>query len=557
MAENFLMSIRCALVVNSFIFVDDFLRKMLSKAKETFENTPKNLPDVAFQYFDITFGRRQLAIENAQSRCTTNPISIEGRRVIIDGILNSINLIQKIQTVRIPFIIIHSLQNNIVDVNHTYLFENTFEASKLKKDKEKVTISMFLKSQRRRLTLLCEGGYSLFDENTEEFFNYLGEFMTSPLSHNNTLQMIFIEKILNELEDSLLSIQERDVIECKNVIQKLKSFTSMEIDSQKRSLEQARKTSTYFNESVQKVQQKVDKTIENIDNLKNRMSKYELNEEITEKILQNADRRLADIKVHINTLIRIDQKPLNQLFKFAQIQTDIEDSITKLQSIIDERKLDRIEQRLTAEISSKNLLNIDRLGELQSERRIQYEAMRTIQASSKECSDQLDEVKSLELTSENSQGWLNLIEDRSKTLWSLILHLEAKLVALSFEMINFFVKTESVAEDAGAEDFFTYFYHEILLCLDCVKLQSKAQSIANGNEDADTKPDAKLESVTGAVDHFELKTKEFLQNNDDKISHGILSLSNLHQLNSLDKILGSRAILQGLIGRCKDVRQML
>ena len=51
------------MVVNSFVFVDEFLRKMLLKACETFENTPNNLPDIAFQYFDITFGRRQLNVE--------------------------------------------------------------------------------------------------------------------------------------------------------------------------------------------------------------------------------------------------------------------------------------------------------------------------------------------------------------------------------------------------------------------------------------------------------------------------------------------------------------
>lgn len=534
LAENYLLSIRCAMFVNSFVFVDDFLRRMLVKARETFENTPSSLPDIAFQYFDITFGRRQLDIDQAQKRCQTNPISIEGRKVIIDGCLNCINLIQKIQSVRIPLVIVHSLQNNIVDVNHTYLFENTFEATKLRREKEKQTIDQFFKSQRRRLTLLCEGGYSLFDENGDDFQNYLKEFITSSLSNNNTLNMIFIEKMLNELEDSLLSLQEREIEDCKAIIIKLKSFCTLHKDGQEKLLSWADSVSAEFNAKIQDTRTRIEKSQENFKNVKIRMSKYELNEELNEKVLQNEERRLNDLVTHLENVVTIDQIPLNQLLQLARIQSRLDDNYISIEAIILGNEWERMHLRTIEIVKSEYAdLGIEELEELRSKRE-RYCAI--ISAAISDNKEGLGVLKAIRDAGFNDMGdSLNWLESLTMTFASLSLNVQKfnmKLFAIALEVIPFVQQTNP--ETTRVEITFMSHYREIANAVEIIKLhQQRDQSVDLATEpgEAALVERCNLQFIVSITEQFEAKALAYTEKNYLHLTEGTASFLIHHSAN--------------------------
>ena len=526
------------MVVNSFVFVDNFLKRMLLKAKETFQSIPNSLPDIAFQYFDITFGRQHHDTERPKKRVQTNPISTEGRKVIIDGCLECINLIQKIQTVRIPIVIIHSLQNNIVDVNQVYLFENTFESIKLQTKKEELSISEFMKSQRRRLTLLCQGGYALLDEEQAELLQYIEEFMKAPLSNNNTLSMIFVEKMLNELEDSLLSLQEREIEDCSATVEKLKNFRTMQRDAQDRLLKRAAIVTKTINTKIQETKMKIDKSIENFQNVKVKMSKYELNEETNEKILQNEERRLNDIQAYLENVVKMDQVPLNKLLQLAKIQCALDENYIKLETILLENRCDELLQKTEEAMQLSTKCDFDAVKAIYNERHEYYETANKLGKASIEGFKEMEDLRKESYTgAEECSDWFDSMHQTFTALGSSLYTVELKLLMIVHAALTYFEQANSVNYQQGDEVlFFSAYYNELQEVYDIIRLKQRAKNVEGGKirresmmqqnassskTQQDTSDKYNSSYLTTAIQKFQDKLSAYLsQSNKNTLSIG-------------------------------------
>lgn len=530
---------------------------MLLKARETFENTPSNLPDIAFQYFDITFGRRQLSLENAQKQLKSNPISIEGRKLIIDGCLNSINLIQKIQSVKIPIVIVHSLQNNIVDVNHTYLFENTFESAKLKQETEKLSIQEFFNSQRRRLTLLCEGGYSLFDERGPDFLAHLESFMTATLSHNNTLNMIFVEKVLNELEDGLLLLQEREIEDCKEIIQELHTFGTLQRDKQQKLYKKASSLASTFNAKIKDTQMKIEKSIENFKNVKIRMTKYELNEELNEMILQSEERRLMDIQTHLENVIKIDLNPLNKLLQLARIQIKLDENLTAIETVIIDKDFEKLHDKVKQTLQAEHF-ELHEIEESAALRQNYLKLLRDVLTANRDALAEIQEIRNIGFSEiEETFNWMHAMFSNFNELTRNLLKLELKLSEILHEIINALGQLEPEKMKAKAETAFKIQFQEIASLSEVLKLSEQTKEMARIEElakvgvEIEMNKDLASEDVKNVCSQFIKRIDTFLANNELDESK-LFSKAASIELTFL--CLGAKTTLQSLMTNCKELR---
>ena len=113
------LDFKAGLFINSFAYLDELTFSTLLTCISTFENTPKEIPELAFDYYwRISCTSRSCDSKMLQEKYQKNPINSEARCYILRGCFESVNCAEKIQSCKIPLFIIHSLQNSLIRVSH-------------------------------------------------------------------------------------------------------------------------------------------------------------------------------------------------------------------------------------------------------------------------------------------------------------------------------------------------------------------------------------------------------------------------------------------------------
>ena len=89
-------NMRSALLFNGFCFIDDHLKKILIDCLKVLKNRPVDIEDLTYTYFKSHFCTQQVQPGEIEMQKRINPINVEGRKVILKGILGSVNLLQSI-----------------------------------------------------------------------------------------------------------------------------------------------------------------------------------------------------------------------------------------------------------------------------------------------------------------------------------------------------------------------------------------------------------------------------------------------------------------------------
>ena len=128
------------MLINGFAQIDNKMNNIINEMINAFENTPKNLPDLAFHYYSVL--TQSETIKNHKpddliQLTNKNPISQQGRISILKGCLQSIDLTQKIKSIHTPLFIVQSLRNCLINKEHTkaFLFDQEDEVNEIQRKK--------------------------------------------------------------------------------------------------------------------------------------------------------------------------------------------------------------------------------------------------------------------------------------------------------------------------------------------------------------------------------------------------------------------------------------
>jgi hypothetical protein len=75
------------MLINSFSHLDSNLVDLLKKSEEVFLTCPENIPELPFNYFSVMVNSDDLSKENLKLKMELNPIKINGRLSLINGII--------------------------------------------------------------------------------------------------------------------------------------------------------------------------------------------------------------------------------------------------------------------------------------------------------------------------------------------------------------------------------------------------------------------------------------------------------------------------------------
>lgn len=168
------LKINSALLINGFAYLDEMIYTALLKCIKVFEECPADMPELAFDYYSrLTCTSQPYERQKLQERFLFNPISINARNYILKGCFESVNCSEKIQKIKIPLNIIHSLQNCLIRIGQADIW------NRFNEDNNSSGISFSLKM---RTSKYIEGGHDVLEENINNYENLMLDFM-SQYSH--------------------------------------------------------------------------------------------------------------------------------------------------------------------------------------------------------------------------------------------------------------------------------------------------------------------------------------------------------------------------------------
>lgn len=151
------LSLNSCLLVNSFTYLDELTFSTLSTCIETFESTPEDLPELAFDYYwRLTCTSRPCDGKTLENKFLKNPITTQAMTYILKGCFQSVNCSEKIQFCMTPLFIIHSLQNSLIRVSQVDLWNRINEEKGKENNKNIFGLKM-------RTCAYIEGGHDVIE----------------------------------------------------------------------------------------------------------------------------------------------------------------------------------------------------------------------------------------------------------------------------------------------------------------------------------------------------------------------------------------------------------
>ncbi|CAK58331.1 unnamed protein product (macronuclear) [Paramecium tetraurelia] len=111
------------LIINAFCEIDDMLTDTLKKSKEVFQTCPNDMPELGFHFWNSLIQSHE---EKQDPRY--NPISLNGRLHIINGLIKSQNVWNSCGQ-EIPIKLYHGLKNCVVNIKQAHLIKNSSSSS--------------------------------------------------------------------------------------------------------------------------------------------------------------------------------------------------------------------------------------------------------------------------------------------------------------------------------------------------------------------------------------------------------------------------------------------
>lgn len=138
------------ILINSFSRIDDNLKSVLEKSKDTLLGCPEHLTELPYKFFSILMNSVDLVDEQLAIKMLLNPIQRLGRLAVIDTFQNSEYIKDRFMAIDCRLDAYHSSDNCAININHL----------------EEVTLAPNLSLPRNKY--IINGRHSLIDDDQQE-----------------------------------------------------------------------------------------------------------------------------------------------------------------------------------------------------------------------------------------------------------------------------------------------------------------------------------------------------------------------------------------------------
>jgi pimeloyl-ACP methyl ester carboxylesterase len=175
---KYIPGLRGICLINPLIFIDTHFASVMHDCRNVFSCSPETRPDLPL-YFYSRFIFSQEYLQKVSTplalnlyTAVHNPISVQGRISLCNGVLNNIDLRESIQQLNVPIISVHG--------NHSELVRPIHAASFLQGREPCSTIHRALDQKGMKTTVLVmtEGGHELLQEKKKMVLALIEELLT-------------------------------------------------------------------------------------------------------------------------------------------------------------------------------------------------------------------------------------------------------------------------------------------------------------------------------------------------------------------------------------------
>lgn len=147
------------ILINTFVELDDIIIKFFNDfLTEINENKTIKNDNFPF-YFYSTLVSSNFERDNCTNNFEKNPISIMGREVLIKGLLNSTTCKDIIKNLEYDILIIHSLVNCLVNLNHAQIIKSNNN------------------TDYDRIIEFIEGNHEIIFKNNDKLINIINNYL--------------------------------------------------------------------------------------------------------------------------------------------------------------------------------------------------------------------------------------------------------------------------------------------------------------------------------------------------------------------------------------------
>jgi len=279
--------------------------------------------------------------KEALEKVASTEIKKVGRVVLLNSVLESFNIKQAVSNVSCPIVILHTLQNALVDNQHVYslqIYKDQYTKPKTTKLKD------FLAGQdSKRLVVYTDGSYAAFQERAPGVMKLFDEFINAEVHQSNLLDWVFSDKYLQQIESDLAVLQELELEEARNYIRSLSNLSKFKNDELKEFIHDAEDFSDRLNERIQKIQNLIEKSQENILSFQQTAVDHLQDQDVSQKTLKNVknglEERLKLAKIEMETIVNTNKEPIQLLLILAKNVNQIDGSSSLLKNPSNEKLL--------------------------------------------------------------------------------------------------------------------------------------------------------------------------------------------------------------------------
>ncbi|KAM3135048.1 hypothetical protein pb186bvf_012872 [Paramecium bursaria] len=159
-------------LINSFSSIYQQLHQFFDQSLKIFTSQPPSSLDLAFEYTNTIMNTKHLTEGNLAHLLNLNPISLQGRVCIINGLLQSPSFSDRFTKLIITVQVYHSLKNCLINISESEYLQTFTQDEGL--DVNNVAISKKISSTRRTINYI-EGGHQILYENRDSLIQIISQ----------------------------------------------------------------------------------------------------------------------------------------------------------------------------------------------------------------------------------------------------------------------------------------------------------------------------------------------------------------------------------------------
>ena len=210
--RSYIPGLRGICLINPLTFVDTHFASVLHDCRNVFSCSPVTRPDLPLYFYSrFVFSQEYLQKVSAPLALNLytavhNPITIQGRVRLCNGVLNNIDIRERLKEIRAPIISIHGKHSELVRPLHAESFiEGRDQCSTIHG-------ALDQEGKRKSLLVMIEGGYELFQEKKKAMLGFVEDLLMGRKKMNVTKQSPSSIKVVMPASNKWSSIIKDSVV---------------------------------------------------------------------------------------------------------------------------------------------------------------------------------------------------------------------------------------------------------------------------------------------------------------------------------------------------------